>query len=155
METKEYINKKNRIFSDLKVYCSVNRFRIIFNTKKDQCKIFNRDFCVAEICIIKQDQSDSFLILFAIPMLSDFTMANVTILRPIIGDKDIRDFMGNDRLLYKDETLKILRNIKIQSNKPLSRNLVSVAITALFNKVVKGTNLITNKMDFILQVKLN
>lgn len=88
-------------------------------------------------------------------MMSDFTMANVTILRPVLGDKDIRDFMGNDRILYVGQSLKILRELNIDSRKSLNKNLVCATITALFSKSIKGMDLIANKMDSILQVKLN
>lgn len=155
METKEYINKKNRIYSDLKTYCRVNQLRIICEANSDRFKIFDKDFYIAEILILKQDQLKSFLIRFIIPMMSDFTIANVTILRPVLGDKDIRDFMGNDRILYAGHSLKILRELNIDSRKSLNKNLVYATITALFSKSIKGMDLIANKMDSILQVKLN
>lgn len=155
METKEYINKKNRIYSDLKTYCRVNQLRIICEANSDRFKIFDKDFYIADISILKQDQLKSFLIRFIIPMMSDFTMANVTILRPVLGDKDIRDFMGNDRILYVGQSLKILRELNIDSRKSLNKNLVCATITVLFSKSIKGMDLIANKMDSILQVKLN
>ena len=155
METKEYINKKNRIKSDLMTYATVNQLRMVSNQGIDSYRIYDKEFCVLEVYLLKQNQTGNLSVRFVIPLLYDFSMANLTVLRPLLGDINIRDFLCNDRMAHSNNILKLVRDSSIELEKPFNRNFVFATITNLFTKATNGVDLISNKMNQILQIKLN
>lgn len=143
-------NNKNDFASNISLYARTNGYGLL--AKEKHWTLFEKDEIKVHIKFVETNGKKQ--IEFTTPLFEDISLSLAILIRPICGEKFIRDIAKKDSIGRFGDKILIIRYINFKEEIAMHR-VIERNINSILSKAKRLQEEISSLLDYVMFIKLN